>query len=169
MDNAYISEEYGISSCEKYRLFISKEQEEKTIDSAPNLSAPCPIEWSVSNPANKPSVDEMNNLYSNISTSKTKPGILSLVPEFSDMYVPVTSIHEFPRPLSLLYDPNNLKLKYHELLEKCESITVDVTRNMALTVEKACREQYKSRVWFKYRAGRITASKMKAVCHANPA
>ena len=77
-----------------------KKKLDDTIDSAPNLSAPCPIEWSVSNPANKPSVDEMNNLYSNISTSKTKPGILSLVPEFSDMYVPVTSLHEFPRPLS---------------------------------------------------------------------
>lgn len=40
---------------------------------------------------------------------------------------------------------------------------------MALTVEKASREEYKSGVWFKYRAGRITASKMKAVCHTNPA
>ena len=44
-----------------------------------------------------------------------------------------------------------------------------VTQNMALTVEKASQEQYKSRVWFKYRAGRITASKMKAVYHTNPA
>ena len=46
---------------------------------------------------------------------------------------------------------------------------MDVTQNMAVTVEKASREQYKTRMWFNYRAGRITASKMKAVCHTNPA
>ena len=43
---------------------------------------------------------------------------------------------------------------------------MDVTQNMAVTVE---REQYKTRMWFNYHAGRITASKMKAVCHTNPA
>ena len=136
-------------------------------DSDTNSCVPCPIE-SVSNPVNKvsiSSVDEMNNLYSNISKSKTKPGILSLVPEFSDMYVPLTSLPEFPHPLPSLYDPNNLKLRYHELLEKCEAICVEVTQNMAVTVEKASREQYKTG----NRAGRITASKMKAVCHTNPA
>ena len=62
-----------------------------------------------------------------------------------------------------------LKLKYHELLEKCESDNCGCNIEHGFTVEKACREQYKSRVWFKYRAGRITASKMKAVCHTNPA
>ena len=43
---------------------------------------------------------------------------------------------------------------------------------MASTVERESRQQYKSRVWFRYRAGRITASKMKGVCHTdstNPA
>ena len=79
----------------------------------------------------------MNILYSNINKSNSKPGILSLVPEFSDMYVLVTSLPEFPHPLPQLYDPNNLKLEYHELLEKCESIFVDATQNMAVSVEKA--------------------------------
>ena len=62
------------------------------------------------------------------------------------MYVPVTSLPEFPHPLPQLYDPNNLKLEYHELLEKCESICVDVTQNMAVSVEKASRDPYKSSV-----------------------
>ena len=35
-------------------------------------------------------------------------------------------------------------------------------------VEKATRDQIDSSLWFKYRAGRVTASKMKAVCHTNP-
>ena len=62
------------------------------------------------------------------------------------MCVTVTSLPEFPHPLPQLYDPNNLKLEYHELLEKCESICVDVTQNMAVSVEKASRDPYKSSV-----------------------
>ena len=43
---------------------------------------------------------------------------------------------------------------------------------MAGLVEKAIRSQSQSKLWFKYRAGRITASRMKAVCRidaGNPA
>ncbi len=142
------------------------------IDSASNTAVPCSINKLSGNSAknvSSPSANEMNSLYSSISKSKSKPGILSIIPEFSDQYVPIYSLPEFPRPLSLLYDPNNLKLDYHELLKKCESICVDVSQQMAVAVEKESREQYKSRVWFNYRAGRITASKMKSVCHTNPA
>ncbi len=78
-------------------------------------------------------------MYSSISKSRSKPGILSIIPEFSDQYVPIYSLPEFSRPLSLLYDPNNLKLDYHELLKKCESICVDVSQQMAVAVEKESR------------------------------
>ena len=147
-----------------------KRKLDDAIRSATNSSISSPTARSVriSNPSKIPSADKMNILYSNISKSSSKPGILSLVPEFSDMYAPITSLPEFPHPLPQLYDPNNLKLEYHELLEKCESICV-VTQNMAVSVEKASRDQYKSSVWFKYCAGRITASKMKAICYTNPA
>ena len=43
---------------------------------------------------------------------------------------------------------------------------------MAQAVEKETRKQSKTALWFKYRAGRVTASRMKAVCHTdvtNPA
>lgn len=40
---------------------------------------------------------------------------------------------------------------------------------MAKNVEKLTREQVLSKEWFMYRSGRITASKMKAACHTDPA
>ncbi len=151
---------------------IKKIKLDDAIDSVSNTAVPCSINNLSGNSAKNvsfPSANEMNSLYSSINKSKSKPGILSIIPEFSDKYVPMYSLPEFPRPLSLLYDPNNLKFDYHELLKKCESICVDVSQQMAVAVEKESREQYKSRVWFHYRAGRITASKMKSVCHTNPA
>ena len=42
---------------------------------------------------------------------------------------------------------------------------------MAATTEKATMEQSGSNLWFRYRVVRVTASKMKVVCHthcANP-
>ena len=54
----------------------------------------------------------------------------------------------------------------------CKSASVEVTEEMAKLVEKATRSQSQSKLWFKYRAGRITVSRMKEVCHTdagNPA
>ena len=38
---------------------------------------------------------------------------------------------------------------------------------MVLTVEKESRKQFKSKTWFKYRSGRVTASRMQSVCSTN--
>ncbi len=42
-----------------------------------------------------------------------------------------------------------------------------LTKDQAEKVETETRNQAKSNLWFKFRAGRVTASKMKAVCHTN--
>ena len=113
--------------------------------------------------------EDIDALYKNLSQSGTKPAILSLVPEYSNNYVPKDSQLEFPQSLSLLYDPAFIKLSYVELLQKCESVRITVTEKMASSVERESRQQFKSKIWFKYRSGRITASKMKSVCHTNAA
>ena len=60
-------------------------------------------------------------------------------------------------------------MEYHELLKVCETVEINVTNEMAIAVEKAMRNQSNSKLWFKNRAGRITASRMKAVCHTDAA
>ena len=74
----------------------------------------------------------------------------------------------FPEPLSMLHKPAYMELEYHELLEACEAVKVDITKEMALAIEKETRLQSNSKLWFKYRAGHVTASRMKAVCHTDP-
>ena len=57
----------------------------------------------------------------------------------------------------------------NELLAACETMEISITCEMAQSVEKATKDQSSSRLWFKYRAGRITVSRMKAVCSTDPA
>lgn len=60
-----------------------------------------------------------------------------------------------------------MQLNYDKLLKQCESVSVDITQEMADAVEQETRAQSQSKFWFKQRAGRVTASKMRAVCHTN--
>ena len=60
-----------------------------------------------------------------------------------------------------------MKMEYHKLLVAFQSVSLTVMQEMADFVEKVTRDQSKSRLWFKYRAGRITAARMKAVCHTD--
>ena len=119
-----------------------------------------------------PTESELELLFENLSGGGTKPDMLSLVAKISDSYVPKSLCTGFLQPLSSLKKKSYLQLNYFELVAKCESVTVDISRKMAEKVEQATRSQSHSKLWFKYSVERITASRMKAVCHIdtrNPA
>ena len=111
-----------------------------------------------------PSDEDYESFYENLSKSGTKPAILSILSEYSDPYVPKRMLSPFPQPLPQLHKPEYIELGYPDLLELCESQDVTLTDEMALSVEKETRLQSDSKLWFTYRAGRVTASRMKAVC-----
>jgi len=54
-------------------------------------------------------------------------------------------------------------LEYHELLEVCDTVSLEFTAEMSQLVEKETRSQAKSTLRLKFRAGRVTASCMKSV------
>ena len=91
----------------------------------------------------------------------------SLIAPYSDEYVPKSSVGTFPMPLKSLQQPLYTEMQYHELLVVCETVSLEVTEEMSELVEKETRSQSKSNLWYKYRAGRITSSCMKAVCHTD--
>jgi len=113
---------------------------------------------------------DLHQLFQELSVSGTKPGVLSLVQGFSTKYIPKSSFEDSPIFLKSLHKPSYLQLEYNKLLEVCETVceSLTVTNEMAEFVEKETRAQSKSKLWFKHRAGRITASHMKAVCHTDP-
>ena len=105
--------------------------------------------------------------YDNISQQCTKPSILSLVPKYSGNYVSKSIQPYFPHPLTTLHNEKCLKLNYHKLLQVCKDVSIDISSEISNVIENETRSQSKSKLWYKYQAGRVTTSWMRAVCLAN--
>ena len=103
------------------------------------------------------------------SCENAKPTVLAIMPEYCEKYVPTTISSDLPPVLANLYDPSNLGLSYYELLKLSSETRVTITSEQCKAVELRTRDQDKSKLWFRMRAGRITASKFKSVCHTDPA
>ena len=115
--------------------------------------------------------DELASLFQALSVIEPKVGVLSVVSEYSDVYVPKITLPSFPQPITSLHKSEYVELEYHDLLDVCQSTfdALTITEEMAEQVELEIRQQAKSNLWYKFRAGRITASNMKAVCRTNSA
>jgi len=99
---------------------------------------------------------ELHQLFQELSISGNKPDVLSL----SDKD---TSLEVFPTVLKSLHKPFYLQLQYNELLEVCETVFKSLT-----VIAEMTKSMEKSKLLFKHRAGRITSSLVKAVCHTDP-
>ena len=89
------------------------------------------------------------------------PSVLAtdLPPTLSDLYE--VSNH--------LYEVSNLKLGYYDLLKVAENTIISVSSEQSKAVEFKTRDQFNSKLWFRMRTGRVTASKFKSVCCTDPA
>ena len=105
-----------------------------------------------------PSETELTNLLNCIKDCHSKPALLSLIPAL-------------PVVLSSLFDNSLADADYPTLLKKSEEAfeLLQVTKKQQELVEEKTREQASSRLWFRMRTGRITASKFKNACHTDPA
>ena len=69
-----------------------------------------------------------------------------------------------------MYKKDYLSLGYRSLLQLANQTNVCLTADQAKAVESKTRDQAaNSRIWFRMRAGRITASKFKSACCTDPA
>lgn len=87
-------------------------------------------------------------------------------------FIPKSTSNELPTLLTSLYRKGNLDLPYTELIALCERVFLEieesVSEEQAIALERTTRDQAKSKLWFKHRAGRVTASKFKAACSTDP-
>ena len=115
--------------------------------------------------SSKPSLEEYNCLYRTLSESNAV--ILSITPGYSEPFIPKSVSQAVPKPLTSLYNEDYLKLTYPELLSKCDEqfSKLVLTKEQTQNVEEITRAQASSRIWFQQRAGRVTASKLKAITH----
>ena len=115
----------------------------------------------------KPSNLEVNEFLKKVHETGTKSVILSLVAPYSDNFVPASSNVSLPRPLTELCNKTAMEMDEYELRLFCKTINVSITGEQAAMVEEITRGQAESKLWYKYRAGLITASKMKMACNTD--
>ena len=117
----------------------------------------------------KPTQDELNDLYKQLDGIGRRPVLLSILPGYSDKFVPESETGILPPTLLSLFNEEFLELSYLELLKTCEEsfASIRVTQQQAKHLEAVTRRQADSKTWFQYRAGRVTASKFKAAAHTN--
>ena len=118
----------------------------------------------------KVSSPELNLFYKELSNCGSRPALLSLIAPYSESYVPKSLSRNLPVPLTELFSLEATSMDFVTLLNHCETIyeSLSVTQEEAATVEKETRCQASSKIWHDQRAGRITASRLKAACHTDP-
>ena len=77
--------------------------------------------------------------------------------------MPQTVAKKLPMVLTDLKEKNAISLNYKDLVDKCSNINVTVSEEEVVNVEKRAKQQCKDKLWYDFRAGRITASNMKPV------
>lgn len=112
-----------------------------------------------------PTLEEKKKFLDSLACSKNaKPAVLSVLSGYCDNYIPSVLSSDLSPVLTDLYKPCNLSLSYFELLKLSNETVLTITDEQIKAVEMKTRDQSNSRLWFRMRAGRITASKFKAVC-----
>jgi len=116
-----------------------------------------------------PSSLELHDFYKRLLESG-KPVLLSLVPTYSKAYGPLYELGVLPKPLSDHFKEEYLELSYPDPLSQCESCYdgLTITASQSEAVEKKTKQQTGSRGRFQLRAGRITASRIRAAAHTDP-
>ena len=112
-----------------------------------------------------PSASETDMFYQTLSCCGHKPVVLSLISPYSDAYVNDTRLTA--QPLTSLYRDGNLTFTLAELQTLAETVDYSISLSDSESIELATRGQSKNQTWFNFRAGRVTASKFKAVCSTN--
>lgn len=138
--------------------------------------SPTPSPSPISRPSKSPTPaltvpdhEETKSFLASLASCPSKPAILSLVQPYSSNYVPKSLSVGLPMYLTELFKSEYLHKNYGDLLTLAREITITVTPEEASLVEAKTRSQSKSRLWFRMRTGRITASRFKSACRTNPA
>ena len=105
-------------------------------------------------------MEELEQISSHKNVSQSNSGSVS---KYNDHFI--KSSDHLPPLLQDLYDPKNLILSYDQLVKKYNNVCKDsVTESQVQHLEQITRGQTKNYQWFRYRAGRITASQLYQVC-----
>ena len=115
-----------------------------------------------------PGEDERDDFFHEIAKEKeTKPLIISVIEPHRSMFA--KSNDHLPTPLQCIFNPAHLDKDYDQLVTIANNFSMHtVTQEMFERLAKMTCDQAKSKQWFRFRTGRITASRFKQVVCTNP-
>jgi len=110
-----------------------------------------------------PDETNLSNFYTELNSFKTKPVSLSLIYPFSETFV--SKSRNIPN-ISYLFDIKYLDLEYHDLLEACSNVSIQITAAERKIIEEDTQNQSQGSSFY---CDRVGASISKAASHINPA
>ena len=109
---------------------------------------------------------EMVSLLRKLQDVGVSPVICRIMEPFASEMVS-SEPHNLPRGLGTWFDESFCNKPYEELIIATKNMNINITTEEVKIIEENTRNQSKSSLWFKYRAGRITASQFKFVCRTS--
>lgn len=147
--------------------FISAKSKKRNLD-LQLQGSPVPQRGYTDKIVPKPSVDDISSFLKNLSVAGANSAILTVVSPYSDRFIPQPLHTKFPQVLHELADETTFSMNYGELLDHCNRVEITLKQEECDAVEAATQDQASCKLWHRFRSGRITASRMKSVCHSKP-
>ena len=149
--------------------FTSASAKKRKLDDSITITSPRPARTSRKSDVPSPTKAEFDTFLKRLHDTGTKPVLLSLMPWYAHHYKPASLGVSMPKVLSELYDEKCVGMTLEEIHNHCDIIfdSIEVTPSQASLVEDRTRGQASSKDWFRFRTGRITASRLHAACHTN--
>lgn len=113
-----------------------------------------------------PTDAEFNGFKTKLFSTKSKPVVLAVMPEYAEHFIPTIVSTDLPMLLFELSDDQCVTMPKNDLVKHCEHLfrDINVSAEQAKHAERLTRGQSECKDWHRLRTGRITASRMKAVC-----
>uniref|UniRef100_A0A1A8UK67 YqaJ viral recombinase domain-containing protein n=1 Tax=Nothobranchius furzeri TaxID=105023 RepID=A0A1A8UK67_NOTFU len=147
------------SSAKSKKLKLDRSIDGRTTDSKPVKSLLCPRV--------KKGSETYNRFIDALSKNCPKSAALMAREPYYKEFIPKSSM--LPKTVLDYRTSETLHLPPKELAELCQEFQFEeLTPSQVQAVETATRDQSASRIWFRQRAGRITASKMRRVLRTSP-
>ncbi|XP_060085336.1 uncharacterized protein LOC132564723 [Ylistrum balloti] len=149
--------------------FTSARTKKKTLDNQLAGTPVTPRSQQELREVHPPTEEELTGFLQRLSATGARSVILSVKAPFQKEFIPTPVSANFPLILTDLFNKELLSAGFSEIMIKCKNLKIEVSDQEAANVESATKEQSKSKLWNRFRSGRVTASKMFAVCRTNPA
>ena len=150
--------------------FTSAKTKKRKLESAIAGSTPEQVKATpLSCPPVRPKSDVYNKFFEALHKNFSKSAVLITKERHYKEFIPKSATDALPKPVMDYKTTPSEKLTLSELKMVCADFKLeDLTSTHISVVERETRTQSSSRIWYRQRAGRITASKLKQVVRTNP-